>query len=423
MEEINDLDKFKFFLMDTNALLDCPEFIEQLGDNEGLVITSDVFRELEQLELQRRSHELGYQVRKAKRMLDDNFDDIMVFDSELSNIDKYMPEGYSETYVDNRILASALALSKSIEDTDTLTVVTNDLLLSFKLRACGIDTCKTDNQELRYEGVQTFYYHSSNEEHNEIVADIYTEDTENLLGLVDGQYLELVDVENNNKIVGIMKYENGMYVRVSWLDVMHSTYGPLKPINTRQKFAFDLMQDESRPVKLITGGMGSGKDKIMLTHALEKADLEDKKIIWVRNIVEVKDSGKIGALPGTELEKLEPWFRLVGDIVGDEYIMEDLINRGTLQIENLGYIRGRQFDNAIIYATEAQNMTIEHIALLLGRAGNNTEVYLNGDWAQSDTGKLSGIDALSKIAGNELFGKVELNEIERSAVARLAELL
>lgn len=161
----------------------------------------------------------------------------------------------------------------------------------------------------------------------------------------------------------------------------------------------------------------------MLTHALEKADLEDKKIIWVRNIVEVKDSGKIGALPGTEMEKLEPWFRLVGDIVGDEYIMEDLINRGTLQIENLGYIRGRQFDNAIIYATEAQNMTTEHIALLLGRAGDNTEVYLNGDWAQSDTGKLSGIDVLGKIAGNELFGKVELNEIERSAVARLAELL
>ena len=259
MEEINDVNQFKFFLMDTNALLDCPEFIVQLGEDEGLVITSDVFRELEQLELHRRSHELGYQVRKAKRMLDENFDDIMVFDSELSNIGDYIPEGYSETYVDNRILASALALEKNIDDTDTLTVVTNDLLLSFKLRERGIETCKTDNQELRYEGVQTFYYNRSNDEESEIVADIYTDTTENLLGLVDGQYLELVDVENGNKIVGLMKYEDGMYVRVSWSDIVHDTYGPLKPINTRQQLAFDLMQDEKRPVKLITGGMGSGK--------------------------------------------------------------------------------------------------------------------------------------------------------------------
>ena len=56
-----------------------------------------------------------------------------------------------------------------------------------------------------------------------------------------------------------MKYEDGMYVRVSWSDIVHDTYGPLKPINTRQQLAFDLMQDEKRPVKLITGGMGSGK--------------------------------------------------------------------------------------------------------------------------------------------------------------------
>lgn len=164
------------------------------------------------------------------------------------------------------------------------------------------------------------------------------------------------------------------------------------------------------------------KDKIMLTHALEKAELEDKKIIWVRNIVDVKDAGRIGFLPGTELEKLEPWIRLVGDIVGDPYVMEDLVNRGTLQIENLGSIRGRQFNNAIIYVTEAQNMTEEHIALLIGRAGDDTEVYLNGDWKQSDINNLSGINSLGKLAGNPLFGKVELNEIERSEVAALAEL-
>lgn len=408
------------YLLDTNAVINQPELIKELDGN--IIIPADVLRELENLETQRRSPELSYQVRKAKRILEAYADDVTFLELTDEYLDKFIEDGHSLSYVDNRILAMALShFGDSM--LEQLVVITNDLLLASKLKAKGISTRKTNQRDVEYEGVVTFRYNKSKEDEyeNEVLADIYNETTENLLGLVDGQYLEILDAEAD-EIVGTMKYEDGHYTRVYWTDIESHNYGKLKPRNTRQQMAFDLMQDENRPVKLLTGGQGAGKDYVMLSHALEKAELEDKKIIWVRNIVDVKDAGRIGFLPGTELEKLEPWIRLVGDIVGDPYVMEDLVNRGTLQIENLGSIRGRQFNNAIIYVTEAQNMTEEHIALLIGRAGDDTEVYLNGDWKQSDINNLSGINSLGKLAGNPLFGKVELNEIERSEVAALAEL-
>src|SRR5699024_7810574 len=121
-------------------------------------------------------------------------------------------------------------------------------------------------------------------------------------------------------------------------------------------------------------------DYLMLSHALEK----NKKIIWIRSNMEVKDSGKIGFLPGTMEEKLRPFTKIIDDITGDEFETERLMNNGKLVIENLGHLRGRQFNNAIIYVTEAQNLTDEHVELLLGRVGENSEIWFNGDKKQSD---------------------------------------
>ena len=91
------------------------------------------------------------------------------------------------------------------------------------------------------------------------------------------------------------------------------------------------------------------------------------------------------------------------------------------------HIRGRSFENCLIYVCEAQNITTEIAKLIISRIGENSELWLNSDTHQvdnkvyeKDNGIIKMIDRLS---GNKLFGYVYLPKKERGEVANLATLL
>lgn len=203
----------------------------------------------------------------------------------------------------------------------------------------------------------------------------------------------------------------------------------IKPLNPEQCCLFDLLQNPHIPVKATLGGFGCGKSFLMLAQALQNIQ-EGKfdKMVFVRNNIEVKDTGEMAALPGNEVEKIFPFLMPIADHVGGKEALEDLIlNQGLIEPIHLGYLRGRSIKNSIIFCDEAENLTKQQAQLLLGRVGEGSELYIAGDLKQIDRHifeENNGLVALlNGLSGQELFGAVKLLKKERSAVARLADLL
>lgn len=192
--------------------------------------------------------------------------------------------------------------------------------------------------------------------------------------------------------------------------------------------AFDLLQSKTETIKVITGRFGSGKTFLMVANALQAIhDNKFEKIVWVRNNVGVKDTKDIGALPGNTIDKIFPYVMPLADHVGGVDGIEMLMRQGKLEVQHLGFIRGRDIKNSIILCSEAENLTKQHVQLLIGRVGEGSNLWLDGDFKQVDSKVFeenSGLNiAIDKLKGNKLFGFVHLEKSERSETAALADLL
>lgn len=201
----------------------------------------------------------------------------------------------------------------------------------------------------------------------------------------------------------------------------------ITPRNEEQVCAFDLMKDASKTVKLLTGTWGTGKTLILVSAALEALKAgRFKRIVWIRNNVDVKDTKDLGALPGEVIDKLLPFLGPFIDHAGENSV-RTMLNKGTLVVEPLQSLRGRNFDDTLIMCSEAENLTKEHIQLIIARAAEGSEVWFDADNRQRDKAsfeKSKGIETLiERFAGQKLFGYVHLVKSERSATAAMADLL
>ena len=107
-----------------------------------------------------------------------------------------------------------------------------------------------------------------------------------------------------------------------------------------------------------------------------------------------------------------------------------MLSAGILEIVPISIMRGRNFYNSIILVNEAQNLTEEHIKLLLGRCAEGTRIFFDGDIKQTDNHlfkEKSGLKLLLNLADSpdfsKIFGFVTLNTIERSFTARASDFL
>ena len=152
-----------------------------------------------------------------------------------------------------------------------------------------------------------------------------------------------------------------------------------------------------------------------------------ERIVYVRNNIEVKNSKPIGFLPGGNDDKLLPFAMPLADHLGGTGGLSMMISRGHVEVVHLGFIRGRDIKNSIILCSEAENMTKEHIQLLIGRVGEGSELWINGDLRQCDGEvfrKNSGMMlAVDRLKGHPRFGYVKLMKTERSETAAMADLL
>ena len=253
------------------------------------------------------------------------------------------------------------------------------------------------------------------------------------LDLVENEYLIIKD-RTDDSVAAIYKKRNGQVEKINRaaIKINDPKDGRVKkvynPRNSEQVCAFDLLHDDSITIKLLTGRWGTGKTLLLVTAALEALrEKRFEKIVWIRNNIDVQDTKDLGALPGEIIDKLLPYLGPFIDHVGDKQKVEKMIKEGQLEVEPLQSLRGRNIENAIIICSESENLTKEHIQLILARAAEGSAVWLDGDTRQRDKAvfeKSKGLETMiKKLAGEPLFGYVHLTKTERSATAALADKL
>ena len=240
------------------------------------------------------------------------------------------------------------------------------------------------------------------------------------------EYLVLQDLEGN-VVDKYRLYKNGLK-KINFKPIGDTFTGVIKPRNLQQELAFDILKDDTTTIKLITGTWGTGKTMALVVAALEavRAGKFDK-IIWIRNNVQVKDTDNLGALPGDAFDKLLPYLGPFYDHSGGTEGVIKLVEEGMLEVIPLGFLRGRSIRNAIIISSEAENLTKEHIQLLIGRVDEGSNLWLDADLRQRDRvvfERSAGIETMiERLTGEELFGYVHLVKSERSKTAELADKL
>ena len=261
---------------------------------------------------------------------------------------------------------------------------------------------------------------------NDQLADFYTNRAVYAEGLLENQYLLIKD--STGEVVDKYCLQNGELRQVYFCTLGGTFTGAIKPRNPQQICLFDMLKDKTSKIKLVTGRFGSGKTLAMTNAALELIEKgKFERIVWVRNNISVKDAPEIGYLPGTEIEKLMPYVMPLADHAGGEEGIKKLLEDGRLVVIPLGHLRGRSLRNSIVFCTECENLTRQHIQLLMGRIDEDSQLCLDGDLKQRDRQifeQSAGLERMiERLAGNKLFAHIHLEKSERSEVAALADLL
>lgn len=262
------------------------------------------------------------------------------------------------------------------------------------------------------------YYPTENE-----LTTLYSMPHNNTLNCLTNEFVKIYE---NNQLKDVLFWSGTEYRNLKYKEFTTSLGERIKPRNLEQKMYLDLLQNKDIPVKLCIAKFGTGKSYLALNYAIHEVQAgRFDKIIFVKNNLEVKGSGKLGTLPGGEVEKQMPWLHQIEDHIGIDAFRQMLEN-GQLEPAHLSTLRGRDLKNCIILVDEAENLLVSNIQLLLGRVAKNAEIIFCADVKQCDyrDEKMSGIPHLIKsLKGNKLFGMVKLIKTERSDVAALADLL
>ena len=158
---------------------------------------------------------------------------------------------------------------------------------------------------------------------------------------------------------------------------------------------------EDNAIVFAIGPAGTGKTYLAVIRAVSAMKKgEVKRIVLTRPAVEAGES--LGFLPGDLKEKVDPYLTPLYDALHDMLWVEQtekLIEKGTIEIAPLAYMRGRTLDDSFVILDEAQNTTPAQMKMFLTRLGFNSKMVITGDNTQIDlkTGTKSGLDDAANI--------------------------
>ncbi|HAA85698.1 MAG TPA: PhoH family protein [Kosmotogaceae bacterium] len=197
----------------------------------------------------------------------------------------------------------------------------------------------------------------------------------------------------------------------------------IKPKTLGQKKYIEVLQNKDMVFSV--GPAGTGKTYLAVAMAVEHLKAgRVKRIILTRPAVEAGE--RLGFLPGTLLEKIDPYLKPLYDALMDMMTPDRLAyykERGIIEIVPLAYMRGRTLNNSCIILDEAQNTTYQQMKMFLTRVGFNSKVVVTGDITQIDLDRAteSGLVVIQRIVKNIAgIGFVYLTEhdIVRNALVK-----
>ena len=407
---------YRLFL-DTNALLS----LQDKAFNENFVISQKTLEELEDIKSSaKKDGEVKHKARKIARLLDVNDGNYTVIRTDSKVKDCIKNFDLDET-PDNIILASAYLFNEN----ENVIVVSDDINVKFisrnifQLLTKGIDELNLVESE-EYTGYKEVIM--SDDE----MSYFYSNIDKNIYSLLTNQYLVIQN--KDGEIIDNRRWDGTTHKAMSYKQINNDFFGRVKPRNNAQVISFDMLQNKDETIKILSGRWGSGKDFLMISNALEliKQGKYDR-LVYIRNAIGISDAQEIGFLPGDMQEKLAPFTAALADHLGGQQGLEFQMMQGNIVVEHLGFIRGRTYLNSIVYVSEAENLTKDHVQLLISRIGEGSSLWMNGDYKQTDShifrmnnGLMSAINCLK---GHPRFGFVKLNKTERSETAEMAELL
>ena len=415
------------YVLDTSVLLSDPHAMLRFDEHE-VVIPVVVVTELEA----KRTHpELGYFARAALRLLDDlrvshgRLDEPLSIGNaggtlrvELNHTDtSVLPSGFSLADNDSRILAVARNLATEGKN---VVLVSKDLPLRVKASAVGL-AAEEYLAELVVESGWTGMAEL------DVPADSIDALYESTLIDIDAArnlpcHTGLVLVSERGSALGRVTPEK----RVRLVRGDREAFG-LHGRSAEQRVALDLLLDPDIGIISLGGRAGTGKSALALCAGLE-AVLErrlHRKVVVFRPLYAVGGQD-LGYLPGTENEKMSPWAQAVFDTLGavtTTEVLEEVLDRGMLEVLPLTHIRGRSLHDSFVIVDEAQSLERNVLLTVLSRIGKDSRVVLTHDVAQRDNlrvGRHDGVVAVvEKLKGHPLFAHVTLTRSERSPIAAL----
>lgn len=419
------------YVLDTSVLLSDPQALFRFAEH-SIVLPVVVISELE---AKRHDPELGYFARRALRHLDDlriehgrldfpvEVGDGGTLRVELGSADlSILPAGIRLSDNDSRILATAAQLA---QDGQEVTIVSKDLPMRVKAASLGLAA----EEYLAEQAVDSGWTGiAALDLSGDDMSDLYESEvgvSEQVLGIPVNTGL-VVHSERGSALARVTG--DGEYRLVRGDREVFGLHGR----SAEQRIAIDLLLDPEVGIVSLGGRAGTGKSALALCAGLE-AVLErqqQKKIIVFRPLFAVGGQ-ELGYLPGDQGEKMGPWGQAVFDTLGSVVsgnVLEEVVERGMLEVLPLTHIRGRSLHDAFVIVDEAQSLERNVLLTVLSRMGQNSRVVLTHDVGQRDNlrvGRYDGIaSVIETLKGHDLFGHVTLTRSERSAIAALVtELL
>ncbi|MDP4899888.1 MAG: PhoH family protein, partial [Pontimonas sp.] len=414
------------YVLDTSVLLSDPRAIFRFAEHQ-VVLPVVVISELEK---KRHDPEIGYFARQALRNLDElrskherlDFP-IAVGEGgslrvELNHSNQsVLPSGLQLGDNDSRILSVALNLANEGLE---VTVVSKDLPMRVKAASVGL-AAEEYRAELAPESGWTG------------IAEIAM-GADEMAELYDAETMKsktVKDMPVNTSLV-ISSERGSALGRVTSPGVISVVRGDrdlfgLNGRSAEQRLAIDVLLDPTIGIVSLGGRAGTGKSALALCAGLE-AVLErqlHRKIMVFRPLYAVGGQD-LGYLPGDANEKMNPWAEATFDTLSSvvsHNVVEEIMERGLLEVLPLTHIRGRSLHDAFVIVDEAQSLERNVLLTMLSRIGQNSRVVLTHDVAQRDNlrvGRHDGVaSVIEALKGQSLFAHLTLMRSERSAIAAL----
>lgn len=450
----------KIYVLDTNVLIQDPNCLFAFEDNT-IIIPDVVLEELDKHKT--KDGDLGHNAREVCRVLESlrhpgnlycgvetpSGGNIFVknYNDDCLEI---IPQGWDKDKADNRILAITKSLSKEKRGC-YVAIVTQDINMRLKADAMCLNaeeyrTERVAIESTKYTGRREMTVPSSVIEkiYDFRIAPLEDISEDERLGLQINEFICLID-ETNLKHTALARF-NGKSIQL--LEHLNDRPSGMTPRNNGQRFSQEalLAPAEQAPLVILKGPPGTGKTLCAIAAGLHQV-MESgvyKKILITR--ANVKMDADIGHLKGNKEEKLTPLLKAMYDnleILFDEKAMtgkgikndyetnQDIINelfdRGYIEMEAMAYMRGRSLVNTFLIVDEAQNATPGQIKSLITRCGVGSKVVLCGDPSQIDNPRLNSLTnglvyASEKMLGSELTWQISFTQEEcvRSELAKEA---